>query len=76
MGYFEATHKRFLDLVKTVPEGRMADIIEGRFLSLSVDKIFTQVVTELNQHLGQIDYVRGMLGKNSAVTGTPPPKPS
>lgn len=74
VGYFTETNTVFLQILKTLPEERMSQMVEGRSLSLSVDKVFTHVVTELNQHLGQIDYVRGMLGKNSAITGTPPPK--
>ena len=74
-GYFEAANRRFLDFLANVPEERMTDLVTGRRFSLPIEKLFPHVVTELNQHAGQIDYLRGMLGKDSAITGMPPPKP-
>ena len=60
----------------SVPNERLTDLVQGRRFSLPLEKMFAHVVTELNQHAGQIDYLRGMLGKDSAITGTPPPKPA
>ena len=73
--YFLAANRRFLDLVANVPEERLTDLVQGRRFSLPLEKLFSHIVTELNQHAGQIDYLRGMLGKDSAITGMPPPKP-
>lgn len=73
--YFEATNRRFLDLVANVPDERLTKPVQGRRFSLPLEKLFSHIVTELAQHAGQIDYLRGMLGKDSAITGTPPPKP-
>ena len=74
--YFLATNRRFLDLVANVPDERLTEPVQGRRFSLPLEKLFGHIVTELNQHAGQIDYLRGMLGKDSAITGTPPPQPS
>ena len=74
--YFLAANRRFLDLVANVPEERLTDLVQGRRFSLPLEKLFSHIVTELNQHAGQIDYLRGMLGKDSAITGMPPPKPT
>jgi uncharacterized damage-inducible protein DinB len=62
--YYEATSRRWAQILTDLPRERFVEPVESP-LNLSVEHTFAHVVTELSQHLGQIDYLRGMQQSNA-----------
>ena len=63
LGYYQGAFHLWALTVETFPEGRLTDPVESP-LDLNVEQILAHVITELNQHVGQIDYMRGMYRSN------------
>ena len=59
LGYYEAASQLWGRAVSDLPQERFGDPLESP-INLTFDQTLSHVVTELSQHVGQIDYLRGM----------------
>ncbi len=64
LGYYEAAFQLWDQTISNLPEERFGEPVESP-LNLTVDQTLAHVVIELSQHLGQIDYLRGMQQSNA-----------
>ncbi len=59
LAYFRATRSLLIKVIQELPEARWTDTPENR-LKFNVQQIVAHVIIEENQHVGQIEYLRGM----------------
>lgn len=62
--YYGATHQLLVKTIETIPESRFAEIPDNP-LNFTVEQIFAHIVVEENQHVGQIDYLKGLQENSS-----------
>jgi hypothetical protein len=60
-GYAEAVRSRTLEYLKGVPPDKFDEVIQaGVFKGLAISKVFSLLLCEITQHIGQIAYLRGL----------------
>ena len=59
LAYYEATHRLAVKTVQEIPTERLSEEPENP-LNFTVGQIFSHMVIEENQHVGQIDYLKGL----------------
>ena len=61
LGYAKAVQARTLDYVRSMTPGQSDEAIEERVLGeTTVGQLFAYGLFEINQHIGQIAYLRGL----------------
>ena len=59
VNYYEATHRLLVEFIEKLPVERLAESPQNP-MNLTVEQIFSHIVIEESQHVGQIDYLKGM----------------
>ena len=58
LAYYEATHRLLTKTIQELPEDRFTETPEHP-LNFTIEQVFGHLVIEENQHVGQIDYLKG-----------------
>ena len=61
LAYFEAVRASTIAYLKSLPPEAYDVVPRERRPDMTIGSMFRQIVNELNQHLGQIAYIRGVL---------------
>ena len=58
LAYYEATHRLLTKTIQELPADRFTETPQSP-LNFTIEQIFGHLVIEENQHVGQIDYLKG-----------------
>lgn len=59
-GYAEAVRARTVEYLKGMPPDKFDEVIQTVFGELTIGQIFSLLLCEITQHIGQIAYLRGL----------------
>lgn len=60
LGYAEAVRARTVEYLKGMTPDKFAEVIQTVFGELTIGQIFSMLLCEITQHIGQIAYLRGL----------------